>query len=120
MSAPELSARTVARSGWMVAGLLLLAIGLGDVVVGRTKIAQYQAVLAQEVTEPSRDPAALFPKVTEAEEQRSVARAKLGFYNLLFLAGQLLTLAGLVLSVIGLVLLRRRPLTEVVVLPSSR
>jgi hypothetical protein len=44
--------------------------------------------------------------VTEAEEQRSVARAKLGFYNLLFLAGQMLTLGGLVLVVIGLVRLR--------------
>ena len=88
-------------------GLLLLAIGLGDVVVGRTKLAQYQAVLATAPASRPQDRATLFPKVTEAEEQRSVARAKLGFYNLLFLAGQLLTVTGLLSVVIGVVRIRR-------------
>ena len=106
MAQTELSVQTLARSGWIVSGLLLLLIGLSDVVVGRTKLAQYQAVLRQTPVSRPQDPAALFPKVTEAEEQRSVARAKLGFYNLLFLAGQMLTLGGLVLIVIGLVRLR--------------
>jgi hypothetical protein len=108
MSQPELTIRALARSRAFVAGLLLLGVGLGDVVAGRSKLAQYQAVLAQQVVTPPRDPATLFPKVTEAEEQRAVARAKLGFYNVLFLAGQLLTLAGLVLLILGLVGLRRR------------
>jgi hypothetical protein len=108
MAQPDLSVRSLARSGPVTAGLLLLAVGLGDVVVGRTKLAQYQTVLAQEASPPPRDPATLFPKVTEAEEQRAVAHAKLGFYNLLFLAGQLSTLGGLLLVVVGLVRLRRR------------
>jgi len=103
----NLSVQTMARSGWIVAGLLLLAIGLGDVVVGRNKLAQYQVVLSQGVAPPAHDPVTLFPKVTEAEEQRAVARAKLGFYNLLFLAGQVLTLGGLLFTVVGLVRLRR-------------
>jgi len=64
-------------------------------------------VLEQTPAVRTRDRAVLFPKVTEAEEQRNVARAKLGFYNLLFLAGQMLTLGGLVLIVVGLVRLRR-------------
>jgi hypothetical protein len=109
MAQPELSIRTLVRSGPVVAGLLLLGVGLGDVLVGRTKLAQYQSVLAQERTVRAHDPATLFPKVTEAEEQRAVARAKLGFYNLLFLSGQLLSLGGLLLVVVGLVRLRRRP-----------
>ena len=99
----------MARSGWIVAGLLLLTIGLGDVLVGRTKLAQYQEVIAQASPVRPPDPAVLFPKVTEAEEQRAVARAKLGFYNLLFLAGQLLTLGGLVLVVVGVVRQHRQP-----------
>ena len=107
MMHPDLSVRTLARSSLVVAGLLLLCIGLGDVVVGRTKLAQYQAVLAQAPAVRPHNPAVLFPKVTEAEEQRSVARAKLGFYNLLFLAGQLLTVVGLLLVVVGLVRLSR-------------
>ena len=107
MAAVELSVRALARNGFIVAGLLLLAIGLGDLMVGRTKLAQYHAELARTPASRPRDRATLFPKVTEAEEQRSVARAKLGFYNLLFLSGQILTLGGLVLVVIGLVQLRR-------------
>jgi len=117
MTQSELTVRALARSRAFVAGLLLLAVGLGDVVAGRTKLNQYQAVLAQPVVTPPRDPATLFPKVTEAEEQRAVARAKLGFYNVLFLAGQILTLVGLVLLILGLVGLRRRAVraTEVAV-----
>ena len=115
----DLSVRTLARSPLVVAGLLLLGIGLGDVVVGRTKLAQYQAVLAQAPAVRPRDPVTLFPKVTEAEEQRSVARAKLGFYNLLFLAGQILTLGGLLLVVYGLARLRRRA-PNVVAVADSR
>ena len=106
MAQVELTVRTLARSGWVVAGLLLLAIGLGDLVVGRTKLAQYHVVLEQTPAVRTRDRAVLFPKVTEAEEQRNVARAKLGYYNLLFLSGQMLTLGGLILVVIGVVRLR--------------
>ena len=107
MASVELSIRTLARNGFFVAGLLLLAIGVGDLVVGRTKLAQYHEALAEAPPTRPRDRSTLFPKVTEAEEQRAVARAKLGFYNLLFLAGQILTLGGLVLLVIGLVRIRR-------------
>ena len=108
MPQSELSARAVVRSSWIVAGLLLLAIGLGDVVVGRSKLAQYQATLAQELAPRPVDPAKLFPKVTEAEEQRAVAHQKIGFYNLLFLAGQILTLGGLVFVGVGVMRVRHR------------
>jgi hypothetical protein len=106
MAQVELTVRTLARNGWVVAGLLLLAIGLGDLVVGRTKLAQYHDVLEQVPAVRMHDRSVLFPKVTEADEQRNVASAKLGYYNLLFLAGQMLTLGGLVLVVIGIVRLR--------------
>ena len=106
MAQLELSIRTLGRNGWIVAGTLLLAVGIGDVVASRTKLAQYHEVLAQPVVTLPKDPAILFPKASEAEEQRAVAYAKLGFYNLLFLAGQVLTFGGLVLGVIGLARLR--------------
>ena len=107
MAQLELSLNAIARSPWVVAGLLLVAVGVGDVVIGRSKLAQYQAVLAQPEAAKPRNPARLFPKVTESQEQRAVARAKLGFYNQLFLSGQLLTLGGLLLVVFGLVRARR-------------
>lgn len=109
MAAPELTVRTVARNAWIVAGLLLIAIGLVDVYVGRTKLAEYEAVLASTAVVRPRNPTVLFPKVTEAEEQRAVARTKLGFYNLLFLFGQVMMLVGLLAAAIGLLRLRRRP-----------
>jgi hypothetical protein len=119
MTAVELSVRTLARSPYIVAGLLLLAIGLADLFVGRSKLQQYHEVLAQTPVTRPRDRATLFPKVTEAEEQRSVARAKLGYYNLLFLAGQTLTLGGLIFIVVGLVQLRRGSI-EPLILARSR
>jgi hypothetical protein len=118
MAQPDLSVRSLARSRPIVAGLLLLGVGLGDVVVGRTKLVQYETFVAEQPAVRPRDPATLFPKVTESEEQRNVARAKLGFYNLLFLAGQILTLAGLSLVVFGLVRLRRRATVAVAVAES--
>ncbi len=111
----EFSVRAFARSSAIVAGLLLLGIGLVDVVIGHAKIAQYETVVAQEVSLRPPDPATLFPKVTEAEEPRAVAQAKLGFYNVLVLAGQVMTLGGLIVLVIGVVLLRRRALDAMVV-----
>jgi hypothetical protein len=104
---PELTVRTIARNPWIVAGSLVLAIGLVDIYVGRTKLAEYEAVQAHTSVVRSKDPTVLFPKVTEAEEQRAVARTKLGFYNLLFLFGQIMSLTGLLSTAIGVFRLRR-------------
>lgn len=106
--AEPLTVLSITRNAWIVAGLLLLAVGIGDVVVARTKLSQYEETLSTTPAKPPKNPAVLFPKASEAEEQRSVARAKLGFYNMLFLAGQLLTLGGLVVIVVGVVQLRSR------------
>jgi hypothetical protein len=111
--AEPLTVISVTRNAWIVAGLLLLAVGIGDVVTARTKLAQYQDTLASTPAKPPKNPAVLFPKASEAEEQRSVARAKLGFYNMLFLAGQILTAGGLLLVVVGVVQLRSRGLPGV-------
>ena len=109
MAQLDLSLTAIAKSPWVVAGLLLLVIGIGDVIAGRSKLAQYHAVLAQPDGARPRDPARLFPKVTESQEQLAVARAKVGFYNQLFLSGQVLTAGGLLLVIVGLVRARRRP-----------
>ncbi|HXJ34178.1 MAG TPA: hypothetical protein VMS22_09065 [Candidatus Eisenbacteria bacterium] len=116
----ELTVQALARSTWIVGGLLLVAIGIGDLAVGRSKLAQYQEVLTRAPETPPRDPATLFPKATESEEQRAVAAAKVGFYRLLFVSGQLLTLGGLVLLVVGLLQLRPRAVPDAAEAPRSR
>jgi hypothetical protein len=74
---------------------------------GGTKLASTRPSRPSTPRAPLEGPDRLFPKVTEAEEQRAVARAKLGFYNLLFLSGQIMALRGPHVVVIGPRRLRR-------------
>ena len=93
---------TVPRSSTVLAGLLLLGVGLGDLVAGHRKVRQYEE--AVELTRPTKrpDPAALFPTSSEGQERHELARAKLAFYQLLFTAGAMLTTLGFFLIAIGL------------------
>lgn len=104
---PGLSLRAVTHSGLVLAGALLLAVGLGDTIAGRTKIAQYQELLQTTAVSPApADPAALFPTASEGQERHELARAKLAFYHLLVTVGQLLCAAGLILAAAGILRLR--------------
>ena len=105
------SIASLARSGLVLAGLLLLGIGLGDTIAGRLKIAQYEeTVRTTAALVPPPDPAALFPTATEGSERHELARAKLAFYQLLLTAGQLLSAAGFALLALGVLrVLRQAP-----------
>ncbi len=107
-TAPALSLHALLRNGFVLAGLLLLGVGLGDAIAGRMKLAQYQELVRSTAGTESRDPAALFPTASEGQERHAIARAKVGFYQLLFTAGQLLSAVGFVLLVIGILQLRVR------------
>ena len=101
-ASPALSAHALVRSGLVLAGLLLLAVGLGNMVAGRTKIAQYEEVLRSvSPARPPADPAALFPPESEGDERHELALAKLAFYQLLLWAGRLLSLLGALLLSLG-------------------
>jgi hypothetical protein len=89
------------RNGFIVAGALLLAVGVGDMVAGHAKLGEYRALVALAPAPEPHDPAALFPKASEAQERYAVAQAKLAFYQLLFLVGQLLAAIGVLLLGIG-------------------
>jgi len=99
-----------ARSGFVVAGVLLLAVGAGDMVAGHARIQEYRAIMREMPPPEPHDPTALFPKASEAQEQQAVAQAKLAFYQLQFLVGQLLAAGGVVLLAIGAFQLRQRTL----------
>jgi hypothetical protein len=105
---PPLTLYAVARSGLVLTGLLLLAVGLGNIVAGQSKIAQYRDVLgdvlgAKPAPAPA-DPASLFPRPSEGDERQHLVRAKLAFYQLLLTAGQLLSALGV--AFVGLGILR--------------
>ncbi len=99
-----------ARSGFVVAGVLLFAVGVGDMLAGRSKIQEYRSVVREVPAPEPHDPTALFPKASEAQERHALAEAKLAFYQLLFLVGQLLAAGGVVLLAIGAFQLRQRTL----------
>ena len=105
---PGLPFSALSRNGFVLVGLLLLGVGLGDAVAGRIKLAQYQAIVRAAPAATPRDPTALFATASEGHERDELARAKLGFYQLLFTAGQMLSALGFVLLVTGVVQLRLR------------
>jgi hypothetical protein len=98
------------RNGFIVAGALILAVGVADMLAGGAKFEEYRAVVAEALPPVPHDPAALFPKASEAQERHAVAAAKLAFYQLLFVVGQLLAAVGVLLMGIGVVRQRLRTL----------
>jgi hypothetical protein len=98
------------RNGFIVAGALIFAVGVADMLAGGSKLQEYRAVVAEALPPVPHDPAALFPKASEAQERHSVAQAKLAFYQLLFVVGQLLAAAGVLLMGVGLFRQRLRTL----------
>jgi hypothetical protein len=101
-SSSALSLHALSRSSLVLAGILFLAIGIGNVFAGHSKITQYEEVL-HSTTPPSApaDPAALFPAASEGEERHELALAKLGFYQLLVTAGRVLCALGVLLLSVG-------------------
>lgn len=103
----ELTVQALGRNGLVLAGLLCLAVGLGNTLTGRSKLVQYEN-LVRSSTPDVHPPAALFPQASEAHERRAVALAKLGFYQLILLAGQFLVAFGFLFIAAGIVQLRLR------------
>jgi hypothetical protein len=84
-------------------GLVLIGVGLGNVLAGRSKFQQYEELARATAQVAPVDTAALFPSPGEREERHALARAKLAFYQLLMTAGQLLSWLGCILVVVGVV-----------------
>lgn len=99
--------RALGKSGLVLAGLLLVGVGVGNSIAGHTKIAQYEDTLRGIPAPPPQNPTTLFPRKSPAEERIEQARAKLAFYQLLVSAGQLLSAVGFALVAAGVLRLLR-------------
>lgn len=101
------SERSLLRNALVLTGLLLTGVGLGDMIVGRLRIARYEEMLrAAPPVESPRAPA-LFTTASEGQERSTLVRAKLGFYQLLVTCGQVLVSLGAILVVAGVLRVRR-------------
>jgi hypothetical protein len=107
------SLHALLRSGLVLAGLLLLGVGVGDLFAGHSKRAQYEELRDTTAPVGQRDPAALFPTASESEERHELAKAKVGFYELLITFGQLLSATGFALIALGVLRLRMRTIRGV-------
>ena len=107
-ASPRQGLSALVRSGLVVAGLLLLGVGVVDTIAGRTKIAQYEELLRTTPVPAPADPAALFPTASEGRERYDLARTKLAFYHLLLTAGQILSALGFGLIAVGILRVRVR------------
>lgn len=103
---------SLARRPLVLVGLMLLAVGVPEVIIGHNKAREYRAELAT-LPPPTRhaDPTQLYPELSAADEKRAVVEAKVGYYDLLRSAGRILLLLGVASLVIGIVVEPRHPAT---------
>jgi hypothetical protein len=106
---PEPTFYALTHSALVLAGLLLLGVGIGNTIAGRSKLMQYDKALRAAPVAVPRDPATLFPKPSDGEERREAALAKLAFYELLLTFGQVLSAAGFALIAAGVLRILRPP-----------
>ena len=98
------------RSALVMAGLLLVVVGVGDVIAGWAKIGQYRELVRLTAAVERPDPAALFPTANEGQERYNIAVDKLAFYQLVVTAGRTLAALGFALMAAGVLHVRIRTL----------
>jgi hypothetical protein len=97
----------------IMAGLMLVFLGAGNWIVGLNKTRLASQMIAQaEHTTPSTDyrsfdevdsAGAVLKPFTEEEARVSYATARMDFYHVTFLSGQVMVIVGLVLTLIGFI-----------------
>ena len=97
--------RQLTRHPLFTGGALILFLGLANWIVGSTKLTQYRALVAATAA-PASDRVMLssgftFSDVSESRERHNIAMAKVDYYSVVVIAGQLLLFVGLGLSCFG-------------------
>jgi len=97
----------------IVAGLMLAALGAGNWIVGLNRTRDASRMIAQAAhTVPSSDyrsfdevdsTASVLKPFTEEEARVSYATARMDFYHVTFLTGQVMVIVGLILTFIGFI-----------------
>ncbi len=96
-----------------MAGLMLVALGAGNWIIGLNKTRVANQMIAQAAnTSPSTDyrsfdevdsAAGVLQPFTEEEARVSYATARMDFYHATFLSGQAMVIVGLVVTLIGFI-----------------
>jgi hypothetical protein len=102
--------RQLLRRPVFTGGALVLCLGFANWVVGNAKLAQYGA-MAMPTAIPSDRGVVLssgftFSDVSESHERSNIAAAKVKYYSVVLIAGELLSLVGLAMTIVGYLQLR--------------
>jgi hypothetical protein len=102
--------RQLLRRPVFTGGALVLFLGCANWVVGNAKLAQYEAVAAP-TPAPSDGSVILssgftFSDVSESHERSNIAAAKVKYYSVVLIAGELLAIVGLAMTLVGYLQLR--------------
>jgi hypothetical protein len=102
--------RQLLRRPAFTGGALVLCLGCANWVVGNAKLAQYEAVAAPTAT-PADGSVILssgftFSDVSESHERSNIAAAKVKYYSVVLIAGELLSFLGLAMTLVGYLQLR--------------
>ncbi|MGH7856815.1 MAG: hypothetical protein ACREQY_05745 [Candidatus Binatia bacterium] len=92
----------------LVAGVMLVVLGIGNWAVGALRVERYADYLAQHPDPAGHTgdvKAALLEPPDDQREERNVSRAKLEFYELVRSGGRLMVVLGVVCLVAGLLTL---------------
>jgi len=97
--------RQLTRHPLFTGGALVLFLGLANWIVGSTKLTQYRALVTATAA-PTSDRVMLssgftFSDVSESHERHNIAMAKVDYYGVVAIAGELLVFVGLALTCFG-------------------
>ena len=95
------------RNTLFVAGITLVALGLGNTLVAHVKVREYQSALARTPSPVAAEQtfgknARLYHFSSEAWSRRSLNQAKLDFYQVLYTVGWLMLCSGALCTIMAI------------------
>lgn len=87
------------KNAAVLAGLVLLLLGIGNWVTGTVRMRGHQSSIATNQPGQSRTPSR---RVEDLAEELELARVRMDFYHVVASGGRLMMTAGLILTTIGL------------------
>jgi hypothetical protein len=103
--------RRLYQSRLLVLAVTLLVLGIGNTIIGASKLRQYQTIVAEGrargyFPDASTSPARILRPLDDEGERYNIGRAKVDLYHVVLSGGLLMMAIGVVLTIIAWLRLR--------------